>query len=430
MSSPTGPWSQLGNRIAARSGIEELMDDLGAALAQGSADLCLMGGGNPAAIPAVEAIWRREMEAILADPNGRFERMLGNYDASPGSPDFLQALADLLQREYHWPVGPDNLAVCAGGQTALYTLFNLLCGEFPDGRRRQVLLPLMPEYIGYANQGHVPGMFRGKRPKVELHGPRRFKYRVDFDALDLDQDIGAICVSRPTNPTGNLITDAEIRQLDRLAQDHGVPLIIDGAYGTPFPQILFRDATPFWNDNTILSLSLSKIGLPGTRTGIVVARPKIAKAVHRAVAIMALANGNIGQAITRPLLESGEILKISTDLVQPFYRRRSEQAQAWAEELLPAQVPWRIHESEGALFLWFWFDQLPISSIELYRRLKQRGVIVVPGEHFFFGLPEAELDAWDHSRQCLRLSFGGPEDRVHEGLRRLGEELRTVYGVN
>ena len=56
---------------------------------------------------------------------------------------------------------------------------------------------------------------------------------------------GAICVSRPTNPTGNVITDDEVEQLDALAQTHNVPLIIDGAYGLPFPGLIYTPASPF-----------------------------------------------------------------------------------------------------------------------------------------------------------------------------------------
>ena len=61
---------------------------------------------------------------------------------------------------------------------------------------------------------------------------------MDFDALenlpDLKEDkIGAICCSRPTNPTSNVLTDGEMARLDALAQEHGIPLIIDNAYGTP-----------------------------------------------------------------------------------------------------------------------------------------------------------------------------------------------------
>ena len=51
-------------------------------------------------------------------------------------------------------------------------------------------------------------------------------------------EIGVVCVSRPTNPTGNVLSDSEVEQLDVLAKKHGVPLLIDNAYGTETPPFL------------------------------------------------------------------------------------------------------------------------------------------------------------------------------------------------
>ncbi|SPW38574.1 class I and II aminotransferase [Escherichia coli] len=60
---------------------------------------------------------------------------------------------------------------------------------------------------------------------------------VDFEHLHIGEETGMICVSRPTNPTGNVITDEELLKLDALANQHGIPLVIDNAYGVPFPGI-------------------------------------------------------------------------------------------------------------------------------------------------------------------------------------------------
>ena len=60
---------------------------------------------------------------------------------------------------------------------------------------------------------------------------------------------------------------------------------------------------------------------------------------------------------------------------------------------------------------------------ELYRRLKARGLLAIPGERFFIGLDPA----WDHARQCLRLSYAQDPAAVARGLRMLGEELRALY---
>lgn len=415
--------SLTGTRWTARSGIEELMEDLGHALAEGGNAMRMLGGGNPAIIPPVAESWRRQMAALLEDP-ARFDRMLAVYDPPKGSSRFALALAGYLQRTYGWNVGAENIAVTAGGQTAFFYLFNLLGGECEHGRKKRVVFPIMPEYIGYANQGLAPDMFVGVMPEITFTGPHAFKYRVDFSKIQLDKNTcAAVCVSRPTNPTGNVLTDDEMAHLDRICREAGVPLIVDNAYGAPFPGILFNKVTPHWNENTILVLSLSKLGLPGTRTGIVIAQPEITRALAAMNAVAGLANGTIGQALVAPLLESGEIDGLVNDSIRPFYQAKRELALRWIADAFDPDLDYFVHVAEGAMFFWIWFRGLPISARELYGRLKNRGVLVVPGDYFGFGCPEVE----SHVNECIRLNFAMDETTVREGICIVAEEVSAVF---
>jgi len=415
--------SRFGQGLCGSSGIGELMEDLGNALAKGGGTVLMLGGGQPAHIPEMDALWRRRLEEILAEP-GDLEHMLGNYEPPAGNSAFRGALAALFRRELGWKIGPENVGVTAGGQTAFFFLFNALAGRFADGRRKKILLPLVPEYIGYANQSIGSELFRGVKPRIEHTGRHEFKYRVDFENLEVTDDIAAICVSRPTNPTGNVLTDQEIARLAALAEEHGIPLIIDNAYGAPFPNVIFTEAIPVWTENIILTLSLSKIGLPGTRTGIVVAREDVIKALSSMTSIVGLANSNAGQAILGPLVESGEVLRLANEVVQPFYREKSRQAREWVREFFDDSLSYYVHRSEGALFLWMWFEGLPISSRELYERLKARKVLVVPGDYFFFGIGD---DPWRHRDECIRVTFTMAEEVVREGFRMIAQEVAKAY---
>ena len=405
--------------LAGGSGIEQLMDDLGHALGDSGPSPHMLGGGNPAHIPAMEEVWQRRMQEITRDPV-TLRRTLAIYDPPRGNPDCIQWLAELLSTEYGWPVGPENIAVTPGGQTAFFFLFNLFGGLRPDGSQGKILFPLMPEYIGYANQALEPGMFQSQRPLIEKTGAHSFKYHIDFQNLDPGPEIGGICVSRPTNPSGNLISDEELARLADLAGNLDIPLIIDNAYGWPFPGIVFGEGKPLWTDNTVHVMSLSKFGLPGTRTAFVVGPPEIASAISSMMAVTGLANGNFGQAIAGPLLKSRQILDLSREMIQPFYLRKRNAALADIEEFFPRDVPYFLHQSEGAMFLWVWIENSRRSSRELYACLKKRGVLVVPGEYFFFGLPE---DGWKHRHECLRVSFAMPDEEVRAGLRIIAEEI-------
>lgn len=412
--------SAFGRKFSTDSGIVSLMYDIGTALVE-NPEMIMMGGGIPSRIPEMEALFRRRMEAILNDPRQQF-LMLGRYQSPQGDRDFRAAVADLLAAEYGWQLTADNIAVSNGGQSAFGIVFNMFAGEMPDGSRKTIRLPLLPEYPGYADSGLCEGFYSAVRPEIELLPDQMFKYRVDFSQLELDDSVGAVCVSRPTNPTGNVLTDAEVAHLDAMACERGVPLIIDGAYGLPFPNVLFTEAQPHWNDNTILLLSLSKIGLPGVRSGVVVAREDIIEAFANANGILNLAPSNIGPAITTELFRSGEILALARNCIRPFYEARAMMAVNAFRESLEG-LPFRIHKPEGAFFLWVWFDGLPVGSQELYERIKRRGVLVVPGHHSFFGLS----DDWPHRWECLRISYVQEPDLVRRGARVIGEVVREIY---
>jgi valine--pyruvate aminotransferase len=413
--------SQFGRRYAEDTGISGLMDDLGDALS-GDRPMLMLGGGNPSHIPEVQAVVRARMEQILAE-DGALESIVGDYDAPQGERHFIEALATLFRTSFGWDISPANIALTNGSQNSFFYLFNMFAGRYAGGVHKRLLLPLAPEYIGYADVGLEPDFFVANRPEIERIDEHLFKYHVDFDRLVLDDHIGAMCVSRPTNPTGNVLTDEEIASLRRMAHEAGVPLIIDNAYGMPFPDIIHAAVQPVWDRGMVLCMSLSKLGLPGVRTGIVVADEEIIRIVSRMTSVFALSPNSMGAALALELVRSGEITRLSREVVRPFYKRKADRAAAQLTEALRG-IPFAMHKPEGALFLWLWFEGLPITSAELYERLKARGVLVVSGHYFFPGL---EGDPWRHKDECIRVTYAQDDAVVEQGLAIIADEVRRLY---
>ncbi|NAW86997.1 valine--pyruvate transaminase [Photobacterium halotolerans] len=411
-------FSTFGNKFARYSGITQLMDDLNDGLRNPEA--IMLGGGNPAQIPAMVEYFTQLNNSL--NQSGELAAAMTNYDGPQGKNTFINALAALLSERYGWDISNKNISLTNGSQSAFFSLFNLLAGEFPDGRHKKILLPLAPEYIGYGDAGVSPDMFISYKPEISLLDNGLFKYNVDFNALTLDDSVGAICASRPTNPTGNVLTDEEIRHLDQLAQQHNIPLIIDNAYGMPFPDIIFEDVTPFWNRNTILCMSLSKLGLPGVRCGIVIASEEITTALANMNGVLSLAPGSVGPAIANKMIEQGDLLRLSETVIKPYYQKKSQQAVQWLQQAIP-DPRFRIHKPEGAMFLWLWFKELPITTMELYRRLKARGVLIVPGEYFFIGLDQD----WQHGHECLRMNYVQEDEKMQRGIAIIAEEIAKAY---
>ncbi|EKO3370026.1 valine--pyruvate transaminase [Vibrio fluvialis] len=411
-------FSTFGEKFNRYSGITQLMDDLNDGLRTPGA--IMLGGGNPAAIPEMLDYFKLTSEEMLAD--GSLIAAMTNYDGPQGKDVLVKALAKLLRDTYGWDISEKNISLTNGSQSGFFYLFNLLAGRQPDGSFKKILLPLAPEYIGYGDAGIDEDIFVSYHPEIELLDNGLFKYHVDFEQLKVDKSVAAICASRPTNPTGNVLTEEEVHKLDKLARDNNIPLIIDNAYGVPFPNIIFEDVEPFWNDNTILCMSLSKLGLPGVRCGIVIASEAITQALTNMNGIISLAPGSVGPALAHRIIEKGDLLRLSQEVIKPFYRQKSQRA----VELLQQAIDdprFRIHKPEGAIFLWLWFDELPITTMELYRRLKARGVLIVPGEYFFIG----QKEDWAHAHQCLRMNYVQSDDAMQQGIAIIAEEVQKAY---
>ncbi len=413
--------SQFGEQFTSGAGILSLMADLGNALATGGDDMIMMGGGNPGHVPGFQEVIQKRLQYLASDKSS-FQKLIGIYDPPQGEKDFVDVLAGLLRREYGWDVGPENICLTNGSQAGFFLLFNMFAGKCSEGASKKIRLPLAPEYIGYADLGTSDSFFVSSRPRIEILEDNQFKYHVDFDNINIGSETGAICVSRPTNPTGNVLTDDEISHLDELARKHDVPLILDNAYGVPFPGIIYTEAKPVWNENTIVCLSLSKLGLPAARTGIIVARSEVVKAVSGMNAIMNLSTGSFGAMLAHEMVENGEVLTLSKNVIKPFYQQKMEKAFAGFHEELKG-TPYKIHKPEGAMFLWLWFEDLPISSHELYQRLKARDVLVVSGHFFFPGLEQE----WQHQNECIRVTYSQDEELVAKGIKIIAEEVKKAY---
>ena len=414
-------FSKFGKKMTCNAGILSLMEDLGKAAATGGPGMIMMGGGNPAQVPEFQEIMRKRLLEICGDPEV-FRSLIGAYGPPKGETGLVAGLAKLFQQECGWQIGPENICLTNGSQTAFFMLFNLFGGACPGGAQRRICLPLAPEYIGYADLGISEDLFISFRPRLEMLPDNQFKYHIDFERLEIGEDIGAICVSRPTIPTGNVVTDAELTKLASLAAQNEIPLIVDSAYGLPFPGMVYCDAKPTWNENLILCLSLSKLGLPSVRTGIVVARREVIQALTAMNAIMSLSPNSFGPVLVQQFVESQQITEISRKMMQPFYRRKMEMALQTVKQFF-ADLPYRVHRPEGAMFIWFSFEALPISSLELYRRLKEKGVLVVSGHYFFPGLEEE----WPHRQECIRVTYTENDEKVKRGLEIISEVVRAAY---
>ncbi len=84
-------------------------------------------------------------------------------------------------------------------------------------------------------------------------------------------------------------------------------------------------------------MSLSKLGLPGSRCGIVIADEKVISAITNMNGIISLSPGGMGPAIAAEMIERGDLLRLSNEVIRPFYFERVQQTIAILRKYLPAE---------------------------------------------------------------------------------------------
>jgi valine--pyruvate aminotransferase len=271
----------------------------------------------------------------------------------------------------------------------------------------------------------VPESVLAYKPTLDIDATHHsFKYRPDFSQLQIGEDTGCVLFSRPCNPTGNVLTDEEVQKIANLAANYDVPVLIDSAYAPPFPALNFTEMTPIFGENILHCMSLSKAGLPGERIGIALGSEKFIGVLESFQTNMCIHSSRYGQAIAAKAIASGRLADLATTVIRPYYQHKFTVLEAGLAKFMPQNLPWYLHRGEGAIFAWMWFQDLPGTDWELYQALKQVGIIVVPGNSFFPGLP---ADNWKHKQECLRISLTASDEDITIAMERLATVVTQMY---
>jgi len=414
--------SNIGSEMSRLSGVRAIMKDIIETL-RSSRDRTFinLSAGNPLILPEVEALWRNCTTELLA--SDEFGEVVGRYGASQGYQPLIEAVVQDFNQRYGLSLSDRNILITPGSQSLYFLAANAFGGYTPSGQLKQIVLPLSPDYTGYGGVTLVPEALVAYQPTLDINqAAHRFKYRPDFSQLTVNEQTGCIIFSRPCNPTGNVLTDAEVNKIAAIAATYEVPVLVDSAYAPPFPALNFTEMTPIFGNNVLHCMSLSKAGLPGERIGIAIGDEKLIQVLESFQTNLCIHSSRYGQAIAAKAIASGALANLSETVIRPFYQQKFHVLEKTLDAAMP-DVPWYLHQGEGAIFAWLWLDQLPITDWELYQAIKQVGVIVVPGSTFFPGLREE----WTHKQQCLRISLTGSDAEIQQGMERLTAVVKQVY---
>lgn len=328
-----------------------------------------------------------ELERLLATELG--------YPEVNGTLALRQRIAALYGAE------PDQILVTVGCAEALQISFQTLFDEAPQAQPEAVVM--MPNYL------HAWGMARNLGFGVrELHLRGEAGWRPDTDELDevVSERTRVIAVCNPNNPTGYILSAAEMEAIVAAAERVGAWILADEVYAGA-ERTTEVETPSFWGRYPrVLALnSLSKAyGLPGLRLGWVVAPRDMVGSIWRRHEYSTLATTMLANRLAERAL-SEETRPRILERTRRYVRRGYEQLEAWLDGF-----PGRFDVTPpAAAAIAFVRHHLPVDSPGLVDRLiREKSVLVVPGEHF--GVPHH-----------VRISFGPPREYLAAGLARIAE---------
>ncbi|MCU0566985.1 MAG: valine--pyruvate transaminase [Oculatellaceae cyanobacterium Prado106] len=416
--------SQVGDRMFQLTGVRAIMKDIIETLRSGAGrEFINLSAGNPVLLPEVEQLWRDCTAELLA--SSEYSEVVCRYGSSQGYQPLIEAVLEDFNQRYGLNYSDRNVLITGGSQALYFLAANALGGYTQSGDLKQIVLPLSPDYTGYGGMTLEPESLKAYQPHLEINEKtHRFKYHPDFSKLEINAQTGFVLFSRPSNPSGNLLSDEEVEKIAAMAAPHSVLVFVDSAYAAPYPALNYAPMTPIFGENIVHCMSLSKAGLPGERVGIALGDERIIQVLEAFLTNLCLHSSRYGQAIAARAIRSGALAELSETVIRPHYQAKFATLESALDEAMPDSVPWYLHQGEGSIFGWLWLKDLPMTDWEFYQRLKAVGVILVPGDAFFPGLREA----WDHTQQCFRISLTADHGEIAIAMQRLAEVARQVYG--
>jgi len=381
-----------------------------------------LSAGNPLIIPDVDKIWRKHTNSIL---DTTFSDVIGRYGSSQGYEPLINAIVEFFNTTYNWGITNKNILVTSGSQSLYFIATNAFCGTDINSDNRHVLLPITPDYTGYGGVVVDSNMIVSNVPRIEKKEKHRFKYHVNFESLRINESVGAIILSRPSNPSGNIISKDELNKIIDAASSFKIPVLVDSAYASPFPNLVYTNMEHVWKENVIHCLSFSKAGLPGERIGIAIGHESYIEVMEAFQSNLNLHSSRFGQALVAETIISGDMDVLSKETIQPYYLEKKKILEDALDKEMP-DIPWYLHDIEGGLFGWLWIENLPISDLELYDLLKKEGLLIVPGSSFF---PSTDK-SWVHSSECIRISLTASNEEILLAAKIISKTLVRIFNAN
>ncbi len=300
------------------------------------------------------------------------------YSSGQGELNLRSALADRYTRKIGRRITPEQFLCFPGTQTSL---FAVLMGVAETGDEVLVGDPMYATYEGVIRASGANMVAVPLRPENE------FRINATDIATRITPRTTAILLTTPHNPTGSILTEADISAIGQLAIEHDLWIISDEVYeelifdGSDHVSPLSR---PEFADRVIVVSSISKShAAPGFRSGWCVGSASITNALLPLSETMLFGNQPFIADMTEKAIRDGSI-------VAPGMRARYAARADHLYKRLTDESKLTVHRPQAGMFAMINISATGLSGSDYARNLLEHsGVAVMPGSSF-----GKTLDTW------------------------------------
>ena len=339
--------------------------------------------GSSAPEPVLEAA----RNALASEPIG--------YTDALGIPPLRQAIAAHYQTQYGVLVDPAEVVVTTGSSAAFLLAF---LAAFEPGDRVGLAIPGYPAYRNILSALEIE--------PVHIAVGENAHYQPTPELLEDLGSLDGLIVASPANPTGTMISAAELARLTVYCRDRGIRLVSDEIYHGITYEAAAATAHAYGREAVIVNSFSKYYSMTGWRLGWMLVPPDLARSVECLAQNFYISPPALSQIAALPVFGC----RVELDSHVARYRANRD----LLIRTLGAAGLTRFAPAEGAFYLYVDISSLTRDSEEFCRRLlTETGVAVTPGLDF----DPIKGGGW------IRFSFAGSTEDVAEAARRLKDWL-------
>src|SRR5580698_9173431 len=334
------------------------------------------------------------------------EKNFSKYTAVAGVPAIRKAVVERHAADFWSNYAVEECVVTTGGKLALFNAVQVLVDHGDE-----VILPV-PYWVSFKDIIQYAG---GKVVLVESDEREDFRITAKMIEAAITPKTKAIILNTPSNPSGAVVSPADLEAIVRLAHARGIYVLLDECYayltytGAPVSGGTFTDC----KEHVVILGSLSKTyAMTGWRAGFALGPKQIIAAMSK---LQSQSTSNTASMVQRASVAALTGSQECVGEMRAGYLELRDQVLTGFKTIpgLTCTVP------QGAFYVYpnvsaFIGKGGVKSAADLASKLlTEAHVVVVPGEPF-------------GTREHIRLSYAVSPDVVDEGVKRMREYFQTL----